>query len=163
MNGFIPALLAVLFAEIGERATLFERAPRRDTLGYLIVAMIAAAGAAGSVLAPHLTTNAATLMLGVVLTYAGLMQLRAVKALHGFWRHVFAFANGSALLVVFAMAVRFGAIAAFVGGIAGLAGAVLMTHLATQAQWKVSPIRWGSAILLIVVGLFVAVSALQIA
>lgn len=155
MNGLIPALIAVLLAEIGERGAAASGAPSRLYIG-LVAALVAASAIAGNIAAPFVTTPAATLMTGISLLYAGLYQLRPAdvsRPLTAFWL------SGTPL-IVFALAARFGSVPVAIGSFAGLGGAAALSSLGAA---NIRVYRLVAAVLLLLGGIVAAIAGLRLA
>ncbi len=182
MDSIVPALLAVLLAETGGRTQMLARARALAgdlgaALGALTLASLAAYGIAavgGYFIGPLIPTEAKDMLFGLSLLFAGLPLLLKPKpapamigakglpsALLGFAKTQF---GDAAQFIVFALAARGSSPSlALLGGLAG----VLLAALLASAMGKDWPqgrpiilIRWGIAILLIVVGSYMAVNAM---
>jgi hypothetical protein len=79
----------------------------------------------------------------------------AIRTLAAFWR-------GGVLILVFALATRFGPFAASFGGLAGMAAAAAATRALLAGGVPMQPIRWGAAVLLAIAAGFLAVGALRL-
>jgi Ca2+/H+ antiporter, TMEM165/GDT1 family len=162
MNGFVPALVAVLLAEIGPRALLYADAGRHRIVLGVIAALVAAAGIAGTLLAGELTEWADALMIAIALTFAAVGQVQRIRPAVGFVRVVSAFWSGGVLILVFALATRFGPVAAITGGLAGLVAAAVLTRALAGGAIPLQPIRWAAAGILTLAGAVIAVGALRL-
>ena len=158
MNGFVPALVAVLLAEWGPRAALLWRAPRRELVLWCAAAMIFAAGAAGTLVGPMLTGWAESLMIGVALVLAAIGQLQRIKPVTAPGRVLWTFWSGGTILLVFALAAPFGALAASFGALAGLALAIVTA----EAGLPVRLVRSCAALILVVAGATAALGGLRL-
>ena len=162
MNGFVPALLAVLLAEFGPRALSYTAAPYRETLGWMAAAMVFAAGAGGIVVAPQMTIHAENLMLGIALAFAGAGQIGRVRPATGFVANLALFWRGGSPLLAFAVAARFAGIATLLGAAGGLVAAVLLSLAARANRWPLDPLRRIGGALLLASGAFCAVTGLRL-
>ena len=162
MNGFVPALVAVLLAEWGPRAALIWQGPQRERSLWGVAALVFAAGAAGTLVGPMLTGWAEALMVGIALIFAAIGQLQRVKPVTATWRRLWTFWSGGTPLIVFALAAPFGALAASFGALAGLGLAVALTLGAFDAKIGERPLRLASALILFVVGAGAAVGGLRL-
>ena len=158
MNGFIPALVAVLLAELGPRAAML-RAAASGRLMVAVAALLVAAAVAGQAVAPQLTDWAAGLMAGVALALAGVGQWQRIVPRQGMVAVLAGFWGGGSLLIVFAFAARFGAIMTVSGALAGLAAAVA----AADARAHLSAVaRRPAGAALLVAGLVIAAVGLRL-
>ena len=163
MNGFVPALLAVLLAEFGPRALSYTAAPYREALGWMAAAMIFGAGAGGIVVASHMTVHAQTLMLGIALAFAGMGQIGRVRSASGFAGNLALFWRGGSALLAFAFAARFAGIATLLGSAGGLVAALLLSLAARANRWPLDALRRTGGVLLLASGAFCAVTGLRLA
>jgi hypothetical protein len=161
MNGFIPALVAILLAEVGPRALDYAGAGRHRIV---LIAMLVLVGLAGSgvVLGRELTEWANALVIAIALLFAAVGQLQRVRPAAGIIPVVSAFWNGGVLIVVFALAIRFGPVAAIGGGVVGLVAAAIVTHSLVAGGIPLQPVRWGAAALLTLASAFMAIGALRL-
>jgi hypothetical protein len=74
VNAFIPALIAVLLAEYGGRATQFVRLPKLSLAALILGLAVGAAAFAGVSLAPTMNAHARALLLGLALILTGFGQ-----------------------------------------------------------------------------------------
>ncbi len=162
MNGFVPALVAVLLAEWGPRAVMLWQAPRRELKLWIVAALLFGAGAGGTVVGPMLTDWAEALMAGIALILAGIGQIQRVRPATATWRVLWGFWSGGSVLLVFALAAPFGALAASFGALAGLALALALTTAARDAKLPERAIRLVAAIVLIGVGATSALAGLRL-
>jgi Ca2+/H+ antiporter, TMEM165/GDT1 family len=182
MDSIIPALLAVLLAETGGKTQMLarSRALAGDlgaALGALTLTSLVAYGIAaigGYFIGQLLPAEAKDMLFGLSLLFAGLPLLLKPKpapamigakgipsALLGFAKTQF---GDAAQFIVFALAARGSSpTLAMLGGLAG----VLIAALIASALGKDWPqgrlllfVRWGIAVLLIVIGAFMAVDAM---
>jgi len=162
MNGFIPALVAALLAEIGPRALLYADARRNEIALWLIAAAVFAAGAAGVFVAKTMNGRASALMTAIALLFAALGQLQRIKPAAGAMRTLAAFWRGGVLLLVFALATRFGPFAASFGALGGMAAAAVTTRVLLANSVPMQPIRWGAAAVLAGAAGWIGVGALRL-
>lgn len=162
MNGFIPALVAVMLAEMGPRALLYADARRHEIALWLIAAAIFAAGAAGVFAGQPMNGWAKALMIAIALLFAAVGQLQRIAPATGTVRTLAAFWRGGVLLLVFALATRFGPFAASFGGLAGMAAAAVVTRALLANGVPMQPIRWGAAGLLAIAAGWIGVGALRL-
>lgn len=160
--GLIPALLAVLLAEVGERALMLRSAGGRGAFVAIVAGLIAAGTVAGALIAPRMTLPARDLMLGVALLLAGVTQLRRVKPISGSWRGALQFWQGGTLLLAFALAARFEAWSVAPGIAGGLLAALVLTHAATTAGLALPLLRRVAAGVLLIAGAVCALGALRL-
>jgi hypothetical protein len=162
MNGFIPALLAVMLAEMGPRALLYAEARRQKVALWLIAALVFVTGAAGVLTRPFMNVRASALIIGIALLFAATGQLQRVAPAKGPIRTLAAFWRGGVLILVFALATRFGPFAASFGALAGMLAAAIATHGLLAGGVPIKPIRWAAAALLAGAAAFLAVGALRL-
>ncbi len=74
MTSFIPAMIAVLFAEFGGRTAMFARLPRLPLAALLLGLAVGAAVVAGTAIAPTMPVRARTLLIGLALILTGCAQ-----------------------------------------------------------------------------------------
>ena len=162
MNGFVPAIVAVMLAEMGPRALLYADARRQEIILWFIAALVFLAGAAGVLAGRTMNAWANALMIAIALLFAAVGQLQRVKPATGAIRTLAAFWRGGVLLLVFALATRFGPFAASFGGLAGMAAAAVLTRVLLSNGVPMQPIRWAAAALLAIAAGFLAVGALRL-
>ncbi len=162
MNGFVPALVAVMLAEMGPRALLYADARRQEIALWLIAALVFMAAAAGVVAAPLLNVDASALMIAIALAFAATGQLQRVAPASGAVRTLAAFWRGGVLILVFTLAARFGPFAASFGALAGMLAAAIATRALLAGGVPMKPIRWAAAALLAVAAAFLCVDALRL-
>jgi len=162
MNGFVPALVAVMLAEMGPRALLYAEARRHEIGLWLIAALVFLAGAAGVVTRPAMNVHASALMIAIALAFAATGQLQRVAPAKGAVRTLAAFWRGGVLILVFALATRFGPFAASFGALAGMLGAAIATRGLLAAGVPMKPLRWAAAGLLAIAAAFLCVDALRL-
>jgi hypothetical protein len=162
MNGFVPAIVAVMLAEMGPRALLYANARRQEIALWLIAAAVFVAGAAGVLTSRTMNAWATALMIAIALLFAAVGQLQRVAPATGSIRTLAAFWRGGVLILVFALATRFGPFAASFGGLAGMAAAAIATRALLAGGVPMQPIRWGAAALLSIAAGFLAVGALRL-
>ena len=162
MNGFVPAIVAVMLAEMGPRALLYADARRQEIALWLIAAAIFLSGAEGVFAGRTMNAWATALMIAIALLFAAIGQLQRVVSATGSIRTLAAFWRGGVLILVFALSTRFGPFAASFGGLAGMAAAAVATRALLASGVPMQPIRWASAALLAIVAAFLAVGALRL-
>ena len=162
MNGFVPAMLAALLAEVGPRSLLLARAGRRDVVMLAVVAIVAATSLAGGGLGPFLTESADALMIAISLAFAATGQLQRVRSQKALLPVIAAFWSGGTALLAFAFASRFGALTTGLGILAGLTVAALLTPIMVEAGLPARALRLASVVLLLAAAAVVAVSALRL-
>lgn len=160
MNGLIPALLAVLLAEVGPRGTALAFEAGRTTIVFLIAGVLAAAAVAGALLAPRLAPNAETLLIALALAFGAWAQASRVPppattraALLAFWR-------GGTTLLVFALATRFAPLSVGVGAAGGLAVTAMLGRLIDARAMRF--VRRGCLLVLLVAAASLAIVALRL-
>ena len=162
MNGFVPALVAVMLAELGPRALLYADARRQEIVLWFIAAVVFIAGAAGVFAGRTMNAWANALMIAIALAFAAVGQLQRIAPATGAIRTLGAFWRGGVLILVFALATRFGPFAASFGGLAGMAAAAVITRTLIANGIPVRPVRWAAAAVLAVAAAFLAVGALRL-
>ena len=162
MNGFVPAIVAVMLAELGPRALLYGGARRQESVLWLIAALVFAAGAAGVFAGRTMNAWANALMIAIALAFAAIGQLQRIAPATGTIRTISAFWRGGVLILVFALATRFGPFAASFGGLAGMVAAAIITRTLTANGIPVQPVRWAAAALMTMAAAFLAVGALRL-
>lgn len=162
MNGFIPALVAVMLAEMGPRAMLYAAARRHQAGLWLIAVLVLLAGAAGALTKSMMNVRAATLMIAIALLFAAVGQLQRIAPAKGTFRTLTAFWRGGVPILVFALATRFGPLSACFGALGGMLGAAVTTRALQAGGVPMKPIRWAAAALLAIVAAFLAVTALRL-
>ncbi len=182
MDNLIPALIAVLLSETGGKTQMLARARALSgdmgpTLLALALTSLVAYGAAavgGMLIAPLLPAEAKSLLFGLALLFAGLPLLMKPKpapetisakglpaAIMGFVKTQF---GDAAQFIVFALAVKGSSPA--LAALGGLAGVMIAAFLAAAIgkDWPsvrtIMLIRWGIAILLTIIGAYMAVDAM---
>lgn len=160
MNGLVPALVAVLLAEVGPRGAALALGSGRAMIVFVVAAMIGASAVAGGMIAPRLAPHAEGLLIAVALGFAGWAQVarvarpatrRAVLLL--FWR-------GGTALLVFALATRFSPASVGAGAALGLVAAVLLTPVVPGGA--IVHLRRACAATLFVAAAILAVFALRL-
>jgi len=162
MNGFVPAIVAVMLAEMGPRALLYASARRQEIVLWFIAALVFIAGAAGVLSGRTMNPWATALMIAIALLFASVGQLQRVAPATGAIRTLAAFWRGGVLILVFALATRFGPFAASFGALAGMAAAAIATRALLSSGVPMQPIRWGAAALLAIAAGFLAMGALRL-
>ena len=162
MNGFVPAIVAVMLAELGPRALLYADARRQEIVLWFIAAVVFIAGAAGVFAGRTMNAWANALMIAIALAFAAVGQLQRIAPATGAIRTLAAFWRGGVLILVFALATRFGPFAASFGALAGMAAAAVITRTLIANGIPVQPVRWAAAALLAVAAAFLAVGALRL-
>ena len=161
MNGLIPALVAVLLAELGERAVFLSTARQRGLLAAIVALALIAAATDGSVVAMELNQRGATMMTGIALLLAATGQVRRPKPGDALWRQIVTFWSGGTLLLTFALAARFGAATTLPGAAIGLAVAIALSRAAHATGWKLLALARVAALALAIVGTVTALGALR--
>ena len=165
MNAFIPALIAVLLAEFGGRATLFARLPRLALAATVLGIAVGIAAFGGISLAPTMPIRARSLLLGVALILTGFGQFgkapsgdppgTLIATLLFVWR-------SSAPFLAFAFSIWSGApVGAAAGALAGVAGAVALGVVPLSAQ-NILWVRRASGAALAITGIYAALWALRL-
>lgn len=162
MNGFVPAIVAVMLAELGPRALLYADARRQEIILWFIAALVFVAGAAGVFAGRTMNAWATALMIAIALVFAAFGQLQRIAPATGAIRTLAAFWRGGVLLLVFALATRFGPFAASFGALAGMAAAAIITRTLIANGIPVQPVRWAAAALMTIAAAFLAVGALRL-
>jgi hypothetical protein len=162
MNGFVPALVAVLLAEIGPRALIYADGGRRRNVIIVMGVLIILSGTGALAIAAQLTEWADALMIAIALIFASLGQLQRIRPTAGFIPTVSAFWSGGVLLLVFALATRFGPVATIAGAMGGLAAAAILTRALIAGAVPLQPVRWAAATFLALASAFMAVGALRL-
>ena len=162
MNGFVPAIVAVMLAEMGPRALLYADARRQEIILWFIAALVFFAGAAGVLSSRTMNAWASALMIAIALLFAAIGQLQRVPPATGAIRTLAAFWRGGVLIMVFALATKFGPFAASFGGLAGMAAAAIATRVLLSNGVPMQPIRWGASAVLATAAGFLAVGALRL-
>lgn len=162
MNGFIPALVAVLLAEIGPRALFYAEAGRHRIVLVTMAVLVALAGTGGALLARELTEWSNALMIAIALLFAAVGQVQRIRPAAGIVPVVAAFWSGGVLILVFTIAIRFGPVAAVAGGLAGLVAAAVLTRALVDGGIPLQPVRWAAATVLTLASAFIAVGALRL-
>jgi hypothetical protein len=162
MNGFIPALVAVLLADVGPRALYYAEAGRHRIVLFAMFVLIAMAGTGGALLARELTEWANALMIAIALLFAAVGQVQRIRPAAGIIPVVSAFWSGGVLILVFALAIRFGPAAAIGGGLAGLTAAAILTRTFVGGGIPLQPVRWAAAAVLALASASIAVGALRL-
>lgn len=160
MNGLVPALIAVLLAEIGPRALQLSTTTRPNLMAAIVAALIAAAAVGGTLVAPMLTEWADALMIGIALVLAAVAQVQRVKPAPGIVRQLWTFWSGGTALLAFAFAARFGAVTTGLGALGGLGAAMALSHVLPTAALR--RIRLGAAAVLLLGGLAMAWGGLRL-
>ena len=162
MNGFIPALVAVLLAELGQRASARSGSYSRGATWIVMTVLIVAASIAGQVMVAQMTDWAGALLIAVALALAATGQFLRVRPRATSTGVLWAFWSGGAPLLAFAFAIRFGAIASALGTLAGLIVAAVLTAVAGESGVALRLPRAMAGIMLASVAAFVAASALRL-
>lgn len=143
----MPAMLAVLFAEIG--GAMARAQPRRIALiAWVVLAVAAAIG--GAIVTPRLTLPPRTLLCGLALVFAAMSQFGRATAQHP----ILAAIRAPSPFLIFALAARLGAPLTLAGSAAGLALAMFAPPIPHA--------RRIAGALLGLAGAFAALSALRI-
>ncbi len=163
MNGFVPALLAVLLGEIGPRALTYARAGRREIVLWAIVIIVLAATIAGQEFAYYTADWAKAVMIAIAVAFAGIGQLRAPPPAKAIMPVIRTFWFGSTGLIAFIFAARFGALIVFFGTLAGLASAALITPVAAANGFPIRGLRLAAAVILLLAASVIMIGALRLA
>ena len=162
MNTFIPALIAVLLAEFGGRATMFARLPLAATLLGIAVGVSAFAGVS---LAPAMNAYARALMLGVALVLTGFGQFGKAPAgdpparFSGTFLFVW---RSSAPFLAFAFAIwKSSPVGAAAGALAGVVGAVALGAMPLSPHIIVW-VRRAAGATITVIGIYAVLWALRL-
>jgi hypothetical protein len=166
VTAFIPAFLAVLFAEFGARSIHFIRLPRLALAATLLGLAVGVAAVAGVSLAPTMNANARALLLGLALILAGFGQFG--KAPSGdppasvagtalfVWR-------SSAPFLAFAFSVwKSAPVGAAAGALAGIAGVVALSAAMPLSPTTIIRLRRGAGVTMTVIGIYAALWALRL-
>ena len=151
-----------MLAELGPRALLYADARRQEIVLWFIAALVFVAGAAGVFAGRTMNACATALMIAIALVFAAVGQLQRIAPATGAIRTLAAFWRGGVLILVFALATRFGPFAASFGGLAGMAAAAIITRTLTANGIPVQPVRWAAAALMTIAAAFLAVGALRL-
>lgn len=151
-----------MLAEMGPRALLYAEARRQEIALWVIAGAVFAAGAAGVLAGRTMNLDARALLVAVALLFAAIGQLQRVAPATGTIRTLAAFWRGGVLLLVFALATRFGPFAASFGCIAGMAAALAATRILRANGVAMQPIRWAAAAVLAISAGWIGVSALRL-
>jgi Ca2+/H+ antiporter, TMEM165/GDT1 family len=161
VNALIPALVAVLLAELGGRVSTLGEAQRPLGLAAIAGAAIAAAAVGGSLLAPSMTPWARLLLLALALIFGGVNQFAKHKTLpdaRGLGPSILLVWRSSAPFSAFAFSAWLAApIGSAAGAILGLGIAVASAPLA-----RLTRPRQAMGSLLILGGLISALMALRL-
>ena len=161
MNGFVPALVAVLLAEFGPRARVLLAARHSQLLAVFVTLLIILAAGGGGIVASQLSGWADTLMIGGALVLAGSGQFQRVRPVSGRLRLLATFGGGGSLLIVFAMAARFGPLAAATGGLAGMVLALTLTNVVPDTR-ATRVLRLAAGTVLVIAGAIAAAVGLRL-
>lgn len=162
MNGFVPALIAALIAEIGPRAALYADARGRPVVLGTIALAVVAATLGGLFVAPMLNGAADTFLIALALLFAALGQVQRVGSATGPLAILISFWRGGVPLIAFAFAARFGPVAAASGVLAGMAAAAVLTLGARDGGIPLQPVRWAAAGLLVIAAGWLVIIALRL-
>jgi hypothetical protein len=165
VNTFIPALIAVLLAEYGGRATLFVRLPRLSLAALLLGLAVGIAAFAGISLAPTMNAHARSLMLGIALILTGCSQFGKAQSgdppttilatLIYVWR-------SCAPFLAFAFSIwKSSPVGAAAGALAGILAAVALSAVPLAPEY-VKWVRRAAGSALIVIGIYSALWALRL-
>ena len=163
MNSFIPALIAVLLAELGGRAIAYARMPRLSHGDRFLVALVAMAVAGGVVIAPTMTDRARALLLGLALVIAASGQVRNTSAdmPTGWWAVLRFVMRGNVAFLAFAFAIwRSDPLGSAAGALLGLVGACVISAMIPAATLK--PVRIGALAALAAGGIYMLLWALRL-
>lgn len=112
--------------------------------------------------ARELTEWANALMIAIALAFAAVGQVQKVRPAAGIVPVVASFWGGGVLILVFALAIRFGSVAAIAGGLAGLVAAAVVTRSLVAGAVPLQPVRWAAAVVLTLSGASIAADALRL-
>jgi hypothetical protein len=165
VNTFIPALIAVLLAEIGGRSTLFARLPKLSLAATLLGLSVGIAAFAGFSLASTMNAQARALMLGVALILTGFGQFGKAPAgdppATFIGTFLFVWRSGAPFLA-FAFAIwKSAPIGAAAGALVGIVGAVALGAV------PMAPVPWvwirrSAGVTMTVIGIYAALWALRV-
>jgi hypothetical protein len=165
VNSFIPALIAVLLAEYGGRATMFTRLPRLSLAATLLGLAVGISAFAGFSLAPAMNAQARALMLGMALILTGLGQFG--KATSGdppatlAGTFLFVWRSGAPFLA-FAFAIwKSSPVGAAAGALAGNAAAVALGTVSLAPAYLVW-LRSVAGATMTVIGIYAVLWALRL-
>ena len=165
MNSFIPALIAVLLAEYGGRATMFTRLPRLSLAATLLGLAVGVSAFAGFSLAPVMNAQARALMLGIALILTGFGQFGKPpsgdppSSLAGTF--LFVWRSGAPFLA-FAFAIwKSSPIGAAAGALAGIVAAVALGAVPLSPRHLILLRRLAGAAMT-VIGIYAALWALRL-
>ncbi|MFM9978405.1 MAG: hypothetical protein ACKVOP_10240 [Sphingomonadaceae bacterium] len=161
MNALIPALVAVLLAELGGRATALGRTSHPLLIAAIAGAAVAAAAVGGALIAPTMTPWAGLLLLALALIFGGANQFAASRpspVAPGIAASLLAIWRSSAPFMAFAFSAWLAApIGSAIGAMAGLGIAACSAPLMRFAS-----IRRAMGGVLILAGLIVGLMALRL-
>jgi Ca2+/H+ antiporter, TMEM165/GDT1 family len=186
MDALLPAFIAALLAEIDGRvqreteilcAHFKTPGPILSALGLSTLASLIAAGIGGFLVAPLITYEARTLLLGLALLITGVTTLLPTKTatapkagssafLSSLLRYATRQFGDNSQFLVFAIAARSGGPSLAV--IAGFAGVMLaaLPVIMNPSGWRralpLRALRWGASTLLLLVGVGAALSGLRL-
>jgi hypothetical protein len=165
VTSFIPALIAVLLAEFGGRATMFTRLPRLSLAASLLGLAVGVSAFAGFSLAPAMNAQARALMLGIALILTGFGQFgkspsgdppaTLVDTFLFVWR-------SGAPFLAFAFAIwKSSPVGAAAGALAGIVGAVALGAIPmtpTLVRW----LRRSAGVTMTIIGIYAVLWALRL-
>lgn len=160
MNGLIPALIAVLLAEIGPRAAVHAGSHWRVAV---LCAGVIGAAVAGTFVASSLTGWANAFLIAISLGLAALGQAQRVPPTITTMTAIIIFWRGGVPLIAFAFATRFGAVWVGAGALMGLLAASVLTRALHGGNISIAPFRWGAVAILGMAAMTVAIGALRLA
>lgn len=165
MNSFIPALIAVLLAEYGGRATLFLRLPRLSLAASLLGLAVGISAFAGISLAPTMNANARALMLGIALILTGCGQFGKAptgdppESFAGTFLYVW---RSGAPFLAFAFSIwKSAPVGAAAGALAGIVGAIAL-GMAPLPPTVIAWVRRIAGTAMIAIGVYAALWALRL-
>lgn len=125
MNGLIPALLAVLLAEVGPRGASLAAGGPRATVVFVVAAVVAGSAVGGGLVAPTLAPAARALLIAVALGFGAWAQVGRLAPATTTRGALFAFWRGGTALLVFALATWFPPVSVLLGAALALVVAAL--------------------------------------
>jgi hypothetical protein len=165
VTSFIPAMLAVLLAEFGGRASQFARLPHLAFAATLLGLAVGISAVAGISMAPGMNPHARALLLGIALVATGLNQFG--KPISGdppatlFKTFLFVWRSGAPFLA-FAFAIwKSSPIGAAAGALAGVVAVVALAAIPIPEN----VLKWLRRVAggtIIAIGLYAALWALRL-
>lgn len=164
MNIFVPALVAVLFAEFGGRATQLLRLKNLSVAALLLGLSVGVAAFAGMSLAPTMNSHARALLLGIAFVLSGFNQFGKAPSsdppatLLG--TLLFVWRSGAPFLAFALASWRDAPISAAAGSLAGVAAAVAL-GVVPLADNSILWLRRAAGATLVGTGLYAGLWALR--